>query len=211
MCFVNKSTTSCCLFSFLSFMKYITVYCASSSKLNPIYLTVAKKLGKLLVENGFGLVYGGGSVGLMGQLADTMMSLGGKVIGVIPRFMCEVEWQHKGISELIITETMHERKAKMAELGDFTLALPGGVGTMEELFEIITWKQLGIYEKPIVILNTNNYYHYLIKQLKTSSEELFIRPQHLNLWSVVKEPEEVLVALENDKKICDDMRKFAKI
>ncbi len=192
-------------------MKYVTVYCASSSKLNPIYLDAAKKLGELLVENGIGLVYGGGSVGLMGQLADTMMSLGGKVIGVIPRFMCEVEWHHKGISKLIITETMHERKAKMAELGDATIALPGGVGTMEELFEIVTWKQLGIYEKPIVILNTNNYYQYLIKQLKVSSEELFIRPQHLNLWSVVEAPKDVFSAFESDEKIHDDMRKFAKI
>ncbi len=211
MCFVNKSTTSCFFGKSLPFMKYITVYCASSSKLNPIYLDATKKLGELLVENEIGLVYGGGSVGLMGQLADTMMSLGGKVIGVIPRFMCEVEWQHKGISELIITETMHERKAKMAELGDATIALAGGVGTMEELFEIITWKQLGIYEKPIVILNTNNYYQHLIQQLKKSSEELFIRPQHLNLWSVVREPKEVFLALKEDKKIHENMRKFAKI
>ncbi len=192
-------------------MKYITVYCASSSQLDAVYFDAAQKLGKILVENNIGLVYGGGSVGLMGQLADTMMSLGGTVIGVIPRFMCEVEWQHKDITKLIITETMHERKAKIAELGDATIALPGGVGTMDELFEIITWKQLGIYDKPIAILNTNNYYQHLISFLQSASKEMFIRPQHLKLWSVVEEPEDVLTALGNDNKIDNNMRQFAKI
>ncbi len=190
-------------------MKYVTVYCSSSSQLAPIYYQQARELGKVLCENNIGLVYGGGSAGLMGELANTMMKLGGKVIGIIPKFMCDVEWQNENISELIITETMHERKTKMAEMGDGVIALAGGVGTMEELLEIITWKQLGIYANPIVILNTNNYYKHLIKQFEKASEEKFLNNK--KLWEVTENVVDTIPILLTPKSEKIDIRNYSKI
>ncbi len=190
-------------------MKYVTVYCSSSSQLAPIYYQQARKLGKVLCENNIGLVYGGGSAGLMGELANTMMSLGGKVIGIIPKFMCDVEWQNENITELIITETMHERKTKMAELGDGVIALAGGVGTMEELLEIITWKQLGIYNDSIVILNTNNYYEHLIKQFEKANEEKFLNNQ--SLWKIAENVDDTISIFLNQKRQKIDIRNYSKI
>ena len=192
-------------------IKKVCVYCASSSKLNSQYVETARKLGKILAENDLELVYGGGSVGLMGVLADSVLENGGRVTGVIPRFMVEVEWQHNGLTELVLTETMHERKEKMAELADAVVALPGGCGTMEELLEMITWKQLGIHSQPIVIVNVNEYYTHLLAQFQQAADELFMRPQHLEMWSVVTDADEVLRAIENGKDIHEDMRRFAKI
>lgn len=192
-------------------MKKICVYCASSSKVNSDYVETARKLGKILAENNLELIYGGGSVGLMGVLADSVLQNGGRVTGVIPRFMVEVEWQHNGVTELILTETMHERKEKMAELADAVVALPGGCGTLEELLEIITWKQLGIHSLPIVIVNVNGYYNHLLTQFQQAADELFMRPEHLAMWSVVNNADEVLEAISNDKTVHEDMRKFAKI
>ena len=192
-------------------MKRVCVYCASSSKINPAYFDAAKKLGNIFVENNIELVYGGGSVGLMGALADSIMEAGGKVTGVIPRFMCEVEWQHNDISELIITETMHERKEKMAGLADAVVALPGGCGTIEELMEVITWKQLGIFNKPIVILNTNGYFTHLIAQLAQAVDENFMIEKHKEMWSVAEKAEDVLDAIKNAKSWDETARNFAKI
>lgn len=192
-------------------IKKVCVYCASSSKVNSQYVETARKLGKILAENDLELVYGGGSVGLMGVLADSVLENGGRVTGVIPRFMVEVEWQHNGLTELVLTETMHERKEKMAELADAVVALPGGCGTMEELLEMITWKQLGIHSQPIVIVNVNEYYTLLLAQFQQAADELFMRPQHLEMWSVVTDADEVLRAIENGKDIHEDMRRFAKI
>lgn len=192
-------------------IKKVCVYCASSSKVNSQYVVTARKLGKILAENDLELVYGGGSVGLMGVLADSVLENGGRVTGVIPRFMVEVEWQHNGLTELVLTETMHERKEKMAELADAVVALPGGCGTMEELLEMITWKQLGIHSQPIVIVNVNEYYTHLLAQFQQAADELFMRPQHLEMWSVVTDADEVLRAIENGKDIHEDMRRFAKI
>ena len=192
-------------------IKKVCVYCASSSKVNSQYVETARKLGKILTENDLELVYGGGSVGLMGVLADSVLENGGRVTGVIPRFMVEVEWQHNGLTELVLTETMHERKEKMAELADAVVALPGGCGTMEELLEMITWKQLGIHSQPIVIVNVNEYYTHLLAQFQQAADELFMRPQHLEMWSVVTDADEVLRAIENGKDIHEDMRRFAKI
>ena len=192
-------------------IKKVCVYCASSSKVNSHYVETARKLGKILAENDLELVYGGGSVGLMGVLADSVLENGGRVTGVIPRFMVEVEWQHNGLTELVLTETMHERKEKMAELADAVVALPGGCGTMEELLEMITWKQLGIHSQPIVIVNVNGYYTHLLAQFQQAADELFMRPQHLEMWSVVTDADEVLRAIENGKDIHEDMRRFAKI
>lgn len=192
-------------------IKKVCVYCASSSKVNSQYVETARKLGKILAENDLELVYGGGSVGLMGVLADSVLENGGRVTGVIPHFMVEVEWQHNGLTELVLTETMHERKEKMAELADAVVALPGGCGTMEELLEMITWKQLGIHSQPIVIVNVNEYYTHLLAQFQQAADELFMRPQHLEMWSVVTDADEVLRAIENGKDIHEDMRRFAKI
>ena len=192
-------------------IKKVCVYCASSSKVNSQYVETARKLGKILAENDLELVYGGGSVGLMGVLADSVLETGGRVTGVLPRFMVAVEWQHNGLTELVLTETMHERKEKMAELADAVVALPGGCGTMEELLEMITWKQLGIHSQPIVIVNVNEYYTHLLAQFQQAADELFMRPQHLEMWSVVTDADEVLRAIENGKDIHEDMRRFAKI
>ncbi len=192
-------------------IKKVCVYCASSSKVNSKYVETARKLGKILAENDLELVYGGGSVGLMGVLADSVLENGGRVTGVIPRFMVEVEWQHNGLTELVLTDTMHERKEKMAQLADAIVALPGGCGTLEELLEAITWKQLGIHTQPIVIVNINGYYNHLLAQFQQASDELFMRPQHLEMWSVVEDADEILDAIKNGKTIHDDMRRFAKI
>lgn len=192
-------------------IKKVCVYCASSSKVNSEYVETARKLGKILAKNDLELVYGGGSVGLMGVLADSVLGNGGRVIGVIPRFMVEVEWQHNGLTELILTETMHERKERMAQLADAIVALPGGCGTLEELLEAITWKQLGIHTQPIVIVNVNGYYNHLLAQFQQAADELFMRPQHLEMWSVVEDADEILDAIKNGKTIHDDMRRFAKI
>lgn len=192
-------------------MKQITVYCASSSQIDALYFDAAQKLGKMFATNNIRLIYGGGSVGVMGALADSVLEHGGEVRGVIPRFMCEVEWQHNGLTELILTDTMHQRKERMAMLGDATIALPGGCGTLEELLEIITWKQLGIYTKPIVIANINHYYDDLIAQLQRASEEMFLRPEHLQLWTVVTDVNDVFDALKNAPKIDEKIRRIAKI
>jgi uncharacterized protein (TIGR00730 family) len=192
-------------------IKKVCVYCSSSSKIDKQYIEAGKDLGRILAKHNLELVYGGGSVGLMGVLADTVLENGGKVIGVIPEFMCEVEWQHNGISELILTKNMHERKEKMAQMTDAIVALPGGCGTLEELLEIITWKQLGIHSLPIVIVNTNNYYKHLIAQLQQSADEMFMRPEHLKMWQVVNSPKELIEAINNQENVFQDMRRFAKI
>lgn len=192
-------------------MQNICVYCASSSKIGSKYFETAKQLGAILAQKGLRLIYGGGSVGVMGVLADSVLGAGGKVTGVIPQFMIDAAWQHDGLTELVITDSMHERKEKMASLGDAAVALPGGVGTLEELLEVITWKQLGIYTKPIVIVNVDGYYDYLIAQLQQAADELFMRPQHLKMWTVVESADQVLEAIENAHTWNENLRQYAKI
>ncbi len=193
------------------FMQYICVYCASSSQINPMYFEAAENLGKTLSDNNLQLVYGGGSVGLMGRIADTVLQHGGRVTGVIPQFMCEQEWNHNGLTELIVTETMHERKEKMAFMSDAAVALPGGCGTFEELLEVITWKQLGIFTKPIIIVNVNGYYDPLIEMLNKAIEQNFMRDLHRAIWTVVSSAEEVLPAILSAPKWDESVRKFAAI
>ena len=192
-------------------MQNICVYCASSSKIDSIYFETAKKLGTILAQNNLRLVYGGGSVGMMGVLADSVLKAGGEVTGVIPQFMCDAKWQHDGLTELVITDNMHERKEKMALLGDAAVALPGGCGTLEELLEVITWKQLGIYTKPIVIVNVGGYYDHLIAQFQQAADELFMRPQHLQMWTVVESAEQILDAIANAHTWDENLRQYAKI
>ena len=192
-------------------MQNICVYCASSSKIDSKYVETAKKLGSLLADNKMQLVYGGGSVGLMGVLADSLLENRGNVIGIIPKFMVEAEWQHNGLTELILTESMHERKEKIASLSNAAVALPGGYGTLEELLEVITWKQLGIYKNPIIIVNVDGYYDHLLAQFRQAADELFIRPQHLEMWTVVNTAEEAIEAIKNGKPVQEDLRQYAKI
>ncbi|MCE5331709.1 MAG: TIGR00730 family Rossman fold protein [Bacteroidales bacterium] len=190
-------------------MQYICVYCASSTQIKPAYFETADRLGKILAKEGIHLVYGGGSMGLMGQIADSVLAAGGKVTGIIPRFMCEEEWDHKGLTELIITETMHERKERIAMMADAAVALPGGCGTLEELLEVITWKQLGIFTKPIIIVNVDGYFDSLVAMLHRAVEENFMREVHRDIWKVVETAEEVIPAILNSPKWDKSVRKFA--
>lgn len=189
----------------------ITVYSASSGSVPPLYTEVAGELGRLLAEGGHTLVNGAGRTGLMKACTDACMASGGKTIGVIPRFMVERGWEHQGMTRLEITPDMHSRKEKMAALSDACIALPGGVGTLEELLEIITWKQLGLYLNPIIILNAGGYFSPLLSQLDRAVEEHFMRPQHKNIWSVAQTPEEALRLAATTPKWDAGVRKYAAL
>ena len=173
-------------------IKTICIYCASSSEIDNTYLLAAEELGKKLAEKEIRCVCGAGNSGLMGSLCEGVIQSNGKIKGVIPRFMYENGWYHPRLKDLEITETMHERKYRMSQLADAYIALPGGCGTMEELLEIITWKQLGLCKSPIVILNINGYYDALIEMLQKAVDQHFMKPEHLNLWSVAKNTTEAL-------------------
>ncbi|MES2560090.1 MAG: TIGR00730 family Rossman fold protein [Bacteroidota bacterium] len=159
-------------------MKKILVYCGSAKGNDPVYQTSTVKLARLLVEHNLGLVYGGGNVGLMGILADEVLRLGGEVIGVIPLRLMEKEVGHQNLTEMFIVDDMHQRKAKMFELSDACIALPGGIGTMEELFEAFTWSQLGFHEKPCGVLNINGYYDALHQLMQNMVHSGFLKQQH---------------------------------
>ncbi len=174
----------------------VCIYCASSPNIDQIYFKATKKLASLLVQNNISVVFGGGAQGLMGHLADTILAEGGKIKGIMPQFMDDVEWSHKHVEDFEFTETMHQRKTKLVENVDAIIALPGGCGTLEELLEAITWKRLNHLNQPIVILNTNNYYQPLKQMLDKSIDEQFMSPSHETLWSFVDEPEQVLMAIE---------------
>jgi len=192
-------------------MQTICVYCASSSQVKPGYFKATSRLGKILADAKLSVVYGGGSMGLMGQLADSTLEAGGKITGVIPRFMCDVEWNHTGLTELILVDTMHERKEKMAMMADAVVALPGGCGTLEELLEVITWKRLGIFTKPIVIVNLEGYFDDLISMLNRAVEEHFMRDEHRQMWEIVQQPEEVLEAIQHSMNWDINARSFAAL
>lgn len=189
----------------------VCVYSASSTKIDQTYFNAAASLGKLLAKKGIRLINGAGSIGLMRAVADASLQAGGLVTGVIPRFMVEQNWHHKGLTKLVEVDSMHERKKLMADLSDGVIALPGGCGTLEELLEIITWKQLGLYFNPIVILNINNFFDPLLVQLNEAVEQNFMRPQHAAIWSVAKTPEEAIDLLFNTPKWDKEIRKFAAI
>ncbi|MCM1034148.1 MAG: TIGR00730 family Rossman fold protein [Paludibacter sp.] len=193
-------------------IRSLAVYAASSTQIDPIYFECARKLGHILAQNNIRLVYGAGNMGLMGEIADAVLEQGGKVTGVIPEFMVEQHWEHQGCTDLIITPDMHQRKATIEQLSDAMLALPGGIGTFEELLEILTWKQLGLHTKPVVILNINGYYDNLLRCLNQMVEEHFMRDIHNNkMYSVVGSAEEVLHAIANAPAWDKSIRKAAKI
>ena len=189
----------------------VCVYSASSTKINPVYFKAAEELGSLLAEHHIRLINGAGSIGLMCAVADAVLKNGGEVTGVIPRFMVEQNWHHTGLTELIEVESMHERKQKMANLSDGIVALPGGCGTLEELLEIITWKQLGLYLNPIVILNLNGFFDPLLEMLGKAIDENFMRQQHGDIWKVAQTPEEALRLLYETPVWDISIRKFAAI
>lgn len=189
----------------------VTVYCASSAKVKKIFFDAAEKLALELVKNDIEIIYGGGAAGLMGKIADTAIINGGKVKGIIPKFMVEVEWAHKNISELVLTQTMSERKEKLINEADALVALPGGTGTLEELLEAITLKRLGLFLKPIIILNTNNYYAPLKEMLEKCVEENFMNESHLSMWKFVDEPEEVVEAIQSTPAWNKDAINFAVV
>ena len=189
----------------------VCVYSASSTKIAPAYFAAAEELGRLLAMRGINLINGAGSIGLMAATSDACLAAGGTVTGVIPRFMVEQGWQHTGLTRLIETETMHERKQLMAEMSDGVIALPGGCGTMEELLEIITWKQLGIYLKPIVILNIDGFYNPLLEMLQRAIDGNFMRREHACLWKVADTPAEAVGFLYHTPLWDKELRKFAAI
>lgn len=175
---------------------YICVYCSSSDHIPAHYAELARELGRAIAEHGWRLVYGGGSVGMMGALARAVQAAGGYVIGVIPQFLLDLEVGYRSADELIVTTTMRERKRLMDERADVFVALPGGFGTLEELLEILTLRQLGYHDKPIVIVNTGGYYDPLLAQFERIFAEAFTHQRHRRLYTVAADLEELLALLE---------------
>lgn len=174
----------------------ITVFCASSTKVNEKYFEAARQLAKVLVDNNITAVYGGGAVGLMGEVANYILENGGDVEGIIPGFMMRVEWGHPGVKNMIVTTDMHERKKMLIRNTDAVVALPGGTGTVEELVEVMSLKRLGLYLKPIIIINTDGFYDPLIAMLEKMVQENFMRVEHLNMWMVIKDPAKLMDAID---------------
>lgn len=177
-------------------LKRIAVYCASSRGYDPYYMEEAERLGRAIGSLGKSLVYGGAHVGLMGAVADGVLSEGGKAYGVIPEFLQVKELEHHGLTECIVVGTMHERKAKMAEMADGIIALPGGFGTMEELFEMITWAQLKLHQKPIGLLNINGFYNPLMTFVDKMIEAGFVKEEYRSLLIVEKDARFLLKKME---------------
>ena len=182
-------------------IKRICVFCGSSNGIRAIYTEAAQQLGKTIVSNGMGLVYGGGSIGLMGVIADAVLKEKGEVIGVIPHALSSREFAHHGLAELRVVPSMHERKAMMAELSDAFIAMPGGFGTFDEFFEIVTWAQLGLHTKPIGLLNVEGYFDLLLSFINHVLQERFINEDHHRLITTSDNPEKLLLALKSYKPL----------
>jgi len=189
----------------------ICVYCASSRSCDPLYHDAARRLGALIAGRSWSIVYGGGGDGSMGALAAGALSAGGRVTGVIPRFMMELEWAHAGLSDLRVVDDMRTRKHIMITGSDAVVALPGGSGTLEELFEAITLKRLGMYLKPIVIVNMNGFYDPLLGQLSRCVGERFMDAQHTAMWTAVDSVDEVIGAITAAPAWGSDARTFARV
>ena len=191
--------------------KRICVYCASSDAAAAIYRDVARRLGGVLTVNGYAVIYGGGSTGSMGALADGVIAAGGEITGVMPRFMMELEWAHKSLTELRVVEDLRIRKHTMLSESAGLVTLPGGPGTLEELFEALTLKRLGLYLNPIVLVNTRNYFDPLLAMLEHAAAEHFMSRRHAQMWQVVAEPEDVPYALANAPEWSAAERQFAHV
>lgn len=188
----------------------VVVYCASSAHIEDVYFDAAKQLGKILAKNNITCVTGAGRQGLMGAVNDSVLENGGKVKGIIPQFMIDSGWCHSQLTELVVTESMHERKSLMAQQSDAAIALPGGFGTLEELAEILTWKQLGLYKNPIIILNINGYYDPLLAMFNKMIEEKFLHHNYSKMWQVVDSPDEVIDCLQNFEAWQPSFNKYDK-
>jgi uncharacterized protein (TIGR00730 family) len=189
----------------------ICVYCASSRACDSRYHEAARRLGIVLAESGYAIIYGGGGAGSMGALADGAVAAGGTVTGVLPRFMMELEWGHPELTELRIVEDMRIRKHVMLSESHGLVALPGGSGTLEELFEAITLKRLGLYTHPIIVMNTLGYFAPLLTLLEHAVEQRFMDERHLQMWQVVASPEEVPGALARAPAWSAEAREFAAV
>jgi uncharacterized protein (TIGR00730 family) len=177
-------------------IKKVCIFCASSNQVAEVHLEAATELGKILAEQGITVVYGGGSVGTMGALANSVLDHQGKIIGIIPKFMVELEWENTKVTELVIVESMAERKIKMLENADAIIALPGGTGTLDELMEALALKKLGMFTKPIIILNTKGFYDHLMMLFEKMVADKFIRPEHKKLYEIASKPEEILIKIK---------------
>jgi hypothetical protein len=178
-------------------MKRIAVYCGSSTGHDPAYSRAAAGLGETLARRGIGLVFGGGRVGLMGVIADAVLAHGGDVRGVIPKALATKELAHAGVTELFVVPTMHERKAKMAELADGFVAMPGGFGTLDETYEMITWAQLGFHHKPVAFFNVNGYFDSLLAFATRAVSDGFVRAEHAAMAIVASSPDDLLARMES--------------
>ncbi|MCG8582205.1 MAG: TIGR00730 family Rossman fold protein [Bacteroidales bacterium] len=192
-------------------MKNVTVFCASSPKVDQIYMDEAALLAEELVKANYGIVYGGGAVGLMGSLANRALELNGRVKGIIPHFMVEVEWEHKGVTDMMHVEDMAERKKLLINESDAIVVLPGSIGTYEELFEVLSLKKLGQVRHPVIIVNTRGYFTPLVQALEKMIDEDFMREEHRALWYVVKSSKEVCSAIEKVPEWSADAIKFAAV
>ena len=192
-------------------IKSIAVYCASSNKVRASFVDAAERLGELIAADGRRLVYGDGGIGLMAAVARGALKAGGEVVGVIPQFMVDQGWNNADSTQTIVTQTMHERKATICNISDAMVALPGGIGTFEELLECLTWKQLGLHHNPVVILNTDCYYDKLLACIDLMVDEQMMRPIHKEMFVVVNTPEEVLPAIMNAPEWDPNTRRLAAI
>jgi len=188
----------------------ICVYCSSSSKINDKYFKSTENLAKEFIKEKISVVYGGGGAGLMGHLADTIIDNGGKIKGISPRFMKDIEWTHKRLTDLELVDTMHERKSKFLEGIDGIVALPGGCGTLDELIEVITFKRLGLFTKPIIILNVDGFYDPFKEMLEKCVDEKFMDDKHLEMWQFVDDFKDVVPSIRNAKPWNSDALKFAR-
>jgi uncharacterized protein (TIGR00730 family) len=192
-------------------VKMVTVYASSSSALKPVFYDAARRLGELLADANKSIIFGAGGRGLMGALADGALGRNGKVFGVVPEFLEDLELTHRGLTGLKVVGDLHVRKQLMLEDSDAVVALPGGCGTYEELFEALTMKRLGRWTGPIVLVNTRGFYDGLLEFLHHSIDEHFMGSRHLDMWSVVDEPEEVIEAMENAYRWDSDALQFANV
>lgn len=189
----------------------VCVYCASSRRAHAAYREAAHRLGVVLAEHNFGIIYGGGAVGSMGALADGALSRGARVVGILPRFMADLEWGHTGLSELQVVEDMRSRKHRMLSHSAAVVALPGGSGTLEELLEALTLKRLGLYLNPIVLVNTRGFFDSLTQLLSRCIEEHFMDERHRRMWQLVDEPEQVPAAIRSAAPWSPEARSFAAV
>ena len=179
----------------------VCVFCASSANIDERYLADARELGNLLAQGGWRCVNGGGAVGLMGAVTDGTLDAGGEVTGVIPKFMVDNGWCYDRLMDVVVTADMHQRKQMMSNMADAVIALPGGVGTLEELLETLTWRQLGLVKVPIIILNTLGYYDLLLAVLRHAIDEGFMKPSHGQLWQVAATPADAVALLDDNSPV----------